>query len=456
MEKKEDKIRKSLKYSVLDGAFYSSMVGFGESFFSAFAVFLKATNIQLGVIGSLPQALGSVLQLISNWLIGVFRSRKRMVVFFASIQGIMYIPVALAFFMGGLKVWFAALFICLYWISGSLLSPAWNSWMGDLVKRDERGAYFGSRNKISGLASFAAFVLGGYILQRFGSGTATEYIGFLAVFFLALVSRIVSVAYLAKKFEPGYRVAEKHHIGFMGFLKEARHTNYGLFVLYLGIMNASVYISAPFFTPYMLNELGFDYLTFTIITAVAIVVKFIAMPIWGKLSDIYGTRKVLSVSGFLMPFVPILWIFSPNVWYLIAVQVYAGFAWAGFEIASFNFIYDSTTHSNRASYVAYFNALNGVLIFAGAMLGSAVVTYFRGNWSTFLLVFLISYVARSLASIFFLPKLREVRHVQKITYQGLLVRAVNMMPSMGMLHHLITFGVRPGSEESGAVGKKKK
>ncbi|HLC98962.1 MAG TPA: MFS transporter, partial [Candidatus Nanoarchaeia archaeon] len=65
----EDKIRKSLKYSIMDGAFYSAMVGFGESFFSAFAIFLKASNLQIGLLGSLPIALGSVSQLYSNRLI---------------------------------------------------------------------------------------------------------------------------------------------------------------------------------------------------------------------------------------------------------------------------------------------------------------------------------------------------------------------------------------------------
>jgi hypothetical protein len=55
----KDIIRKSLKYSVTDGGFHAAMLGCGESFFVAFAVFLKASNIQIGLLGSLPLLIGS-------------------------------------------------------------------------------------------------------------------------------------------------------------------------------------------------------------------------------------------------------------------------------------------------------------------------------------------------------------------------------------------------------------
>ena len=65
MPLQDEKIQKSLRYSIFDGAFSAAMIGFGESFFVPFALFLKATSIQIGVLSSLPQALGSLLQLFS-------------------------------------------------------------------------------------------------------------------------------------------------------------------------------------------------------------------------------------------------------------------------------------------------------------------------------------------------------------------------------------------------------
>ena len=435
----EDKRAKSLRYSILDGTFSSMMVGFGESFFSAFAVFLKASNIQLGLLGSLPQALGSLLQLLSNKLIKLFNSRKRLICISVLLEALMYIPIALVFFFRTFRVYHLILFVCIYWIFGTIYSSAWNSWMGDLVNVDERGSYFGKRNKISGLGLFFSFLLGGFILQRFSDGDIKQYIGFAIIFGLAFISRIISLIYLTKKHEPRYELIEKAQFSFIDFLKQARFRNYGLFVIYLCIMNFAVFLSGPFFTAYMFYDLHFTYLTFTIVSVTALIVKFLTMPVWGKLIDKYGTKRILSLSGYLMPFVPLLWVFSAEVWYLILIQVYSGFIWAGFEISSFNFIFDTTTKQKRMICVAYYNVLNGIGVFLGAMIGSIIVRYNQLFWSKYFLVFILSFVLRYISSIIFIPKLKEVRNVEKISSGRLLLKLITTMPTIGIMHNIIIF-----------------
>ena len=439
IKEKEKAIKKSLKYSILDGTFASAMVGFGESFFSAFAVFLKASNLQLGLLGSLPQTLGSISQLLANKLIKLFNSRKKFICISVLLEAFMYIPIALAFFLGTFKVFYLILFTCIYWIFGMILSPAWNSWMGDLVQERERGSYFGMRNKIAGFASFISMLIGGYILKHYTNGTMTQYIGFVIIFAMAFASRIISFVYLTKKYEPEYRLLPEAYFSFIAFLKKARFRNYGLFVIYLCLMNFSVFLAGPFFAAYMLYDLKFDYMTFTLVNAIALIVKFISMPVWGRASDKFGTKKVLSLSGFLLPILPVLWLFSKNIPYLMFVQVVSGFAWAGFEISSFNFVFDTTSPQKRATCVAYYNVLNGLAIFAGAILGALIIKYNNLFWSKYLLVFLISGIARCIASIIFIPKLKEVREVEHVPYNKLFLNVLTSMPTMGLVHRIITF-----------------
>jgi len=437
---KDERIKNSLTYSVLDGTFCASMIGFGESFLSAFAVFLKATNVQLGLLSSLPQMIGSFSQLFSNRLIKLFDSRKKLVCAFALLQGLMYIPIALVFFLGTLKVYHLILFVSIYWLFGMILGPAWNSWMGDIVPENRRGAYFGLRNKITGFATFFSFLIAGYVLQRYGGGTTTQYVGFAIIFLLALISRIISFIFLTKKYEPKYVVVKGSEFSFFDFVSHVRESNYGLFVIFLCLMNFSVYISAPFFTPYMLNYLGMNYFTFTIVIAAATIVKIFSMPVWGRVSDRFGTKKVLSLSSFLMPVVPILWIFSDNIPYLILIQMYSGFVWAGFELASFNFIFDTTSPQKRASCVAYYNVLNGSAVFLGALIGGLMIKYNSVFLSKYFLVFLVSGILRYLVTIALIPKLKEVRQVDGIKYTELFFRVITMMPTMGLVHNIIAFG----------------
>jgi len=438
MENKEEKIKKSLKYSIIDGAFCSMMIGFGESFFSAFAVFLKATNLQLGLLSSLPQTLGSLFQMFTNRLIKLFKSRKKLVYISALLQALMYIPVALVFFFGTFRVMHLIIFLCFYWVFGTISNPAWNSWIGDLVNEKERGSYFGRRNRVMGFLSFASLLAAGYILQRFSSSASMEYLGFAVIFSLAMFSRIFSFIYLMKAYEPEYTIAPESHFSFIDFIKQARFTNYGLFVIYLCFINFGVYVSAAFFTPYMLYELKLSYGIFTIITAAAMIMKFVMMPVWGNLSDKYGTKKVLTLAGFLMPVVPVLWIFSANIWYLILIQLYAGFIWAGFDMASFNFIFDSTSQKKRATCVAYYNVLNGIAILLGAIIGGFIVRYNNLFWSKYFLVFIISFIVRYIASLVFIPKIREVRVVEEISNRKLLLKAFTTMPTTGLVYNIIT------------------
>ncbi len=438
--RKDYRIRKSLRYSITEGALAASMVGFGESFFVAYALLLKATTVQVGILSALPQALGALLQFFSNALIRAFGSRKKLVMSGSLLQALMYVPVALIFFSGEWRVWHLLFFVCLYFAFGMVINPSWNSWMGDLVVENRRGAYFGRRSKVTSTASFIALLSAGYILSQFeGGGTQRQYEGFVLIFLIALACRMVSILFLSKQFEPVYKVPRQAGFGFMEFLKEPGFRNYRYFVTYLGLMNFAVFISGPFFTPYMLKDLRMDYLTFTLVNASSIIVKVLSLPVWGRAVDRFGARRVMSLAGFLMPVVPVLWLFSEKVSWLIAVQIYSGFIWGGFEIATVGFIFDITTPQKRVTGMAYYNMVSGFALISGALLGSLVVRLNTIFASPYLLVFFISGVLRFGASLLFLPRLREVRTVEEIGYPRLLLKVVFSVPTISLLYELIPF-----------------
>ena len=66
------------------------------------------------------------------------------------------------------------------------------------------------------------------------------------------------------------------------------------------------------------------------------------MPLWGKIADRFGNVKVMRLTGLLIPIVPVLFMFSPNQYYLMVIQIYSGFVWAGFSLSSSNFVFDKT------------------------------------------------------------------------------------------------------------------
>jgi len=145
--------------------------------------------------------------------------------------------------------------------------------------------------------------------------------------------------------EPAFHIYEESKFSFLDFIKKMPKTNFGKFVIFLTLMTFSVSIASPYFSVYMLKDLGLNYLTYTIIISAAQISNFIFILIWGRYSDFFGNKKIMTVTGYLIFILPLLWIFSTNIFYLIGVQVFAGFLWSGFNISTFNFIFDTVSPS---------------------------------------------------------------------------------------------------------------
>jgi len=65
---KDPAVARSLRYSVRDGVAYSIMSGAGDIYFSAYALFLKASTTQIAFLAAFPPLLGSFAQLFAVWL----------------------------------------------------------------------------------------------------------------------------------------------------------------------------------------------------------------------------------------------------------------------------------------------------------------------------------------------------------------------------------------------------
>ena len=435
-QKKE--VKKSLKYSILDGSAWSVMYGMGEYYLAPFAIALKATNQQIAWLASVPLLIASLFQLVAVRVTNKIKSRKKIILWSVFFQALMWLPMLLVpITVKNYGVWGLIIFATFYFILGTFPSPAWNSLMGDLVPENERGRYFGRRNLITGFVAFISIFTGGMILNYVPN--KTSFLGYGIIFLTAGIARLVSWYYMKKMYEPEYTPKKDYFFTLTNFVKRMfrKDNNFGQFVLLYSFMMLAVMIAGPFFTVYMLRDLGFSYLEFTIIMATSAFTTFITMTYWGKYSDVFGNKKVLTATGLMMPIIPILWLFSHNMYYLIIVQCISGFVWAGFNLSAANFIFDTTSPEKRATCVAYFNIFNGIGIFIGATLGGILATVITWKWifvSSLPIIFLISGIARLLICAAFLPNLQEFRKVRPIRSKDLFIKIFFADPVKGFYY----------------------
>src|SRR3989344_3455064 len=407
------KIKKSLKYSIYDGAGNAINDGSGISYIAPFAIALKASNNQIGLLSSIPNLIAPISQLWSTKAIQKIKSRKKIVIFSALMQTLMWIPIILIPFLF-LKNGPIVLIITfsIFAIFASFLGPVWASWMGDLVPEKKRGRYFGNRSKITGLVALIVSLGAGFFLDIFPKNDVFK--GFVILFMIALVGRLISIFFLSKKYEPKFEIDEKYQFSFTQFTKKMSSNNFGKFTIYLILMMFAVYVASPFFTVYLLKQLNLSYTTFTIISVASSLATLISLPLWGKFADKYGNMRIIKLSGLLVPFVPFLFLFSTNIIYLLIIQVFSGIAWAGFNLSTTNFVYDSTTPQRRTACIAYQNIWVGVGIFLGTTVGGLLATHVPvKSLGAFFGIFLLSAILRLACSLYMLPKLKEIREVPK-------------------------------------------
>ena len=445
---KEKEPESSLNNAVRDGVFYSIMAGIGETYLNPYALFLKATNTQIGLLAAIPPLLGVLFQLPAVRILNRLRDRKRVILLGVGLQACMWLPIlSLPFLFESTGITLLIAAVAAYFIFGNVATPAWNSLMGDLVPPETRGSYFARRTRIMSIGTFAALVAGGVILQV-AKDLQWTALGFAAIFLIAFCARGVSAWYLSRMVDPPYPFHEKNDFSLREFLSQTRHSNFARFVLYTGVIHFSVMIAGPFFTVFMLRDLHFSYLQFMASSAVSVLFQFLILQHWGKFGDRFGNKKLLVVTGLLLPVIPWLWLASPNFYYILGIQMIAGAVWAGFSLCIGNFVFDAVPAPLRAKSVAIYHLTNAGGAFLGALLGGWMTrhlpqsfTLFGMTWtliSNLQWLFFISGLLRLGFAGIFLPMIREVRDVEPLTVRDLIFRVSQIRPFSGLRFDLFT------------------
>jgi MFS family permease len=369
--------------------------------------------------------VASLLLLVSHPLTDLLGSRKRLNVAAALLRTALFVPLALTPLMGPARVWLLLGLVCLYFLLNYLPNPAWTSWIRDLVGESARGAYFGRRNAIANLAGLAATVLAGLFLQLFA---VRPQHGFLLLFNLAFLGSAGSTLFLSLQHDPGVQGAAPRRMGLAAFLRELPRSNYGRFVAFNFLLYFGTFLSSPFVVPYMLRELGLDWFQFMVATALVSLLKFVALPLWGRLGDAYGSKKILVLSSFLVCTTPFTWFLARSFAGVCLVQAWGAMAWAGFEIAALSFAFDTMPAQLVHEHTTFLLSFRGAATLAGGLVGSALLPRFAVAGSSYLGSFLISGLFRLFAVFPLVFLVREVRRVPHISYPALFGKLMSMGP----------------------------
>jgi len=408
------------------------MTGLTESFMIPYALALGASTVQAGLLSSCRNFILSILQLKSADAVAWSRSRKRLVTSTAWVQALCWIPLAMVAPLFG--TWAVPALIALYTIgtaSAAFGGPALGSMVSEYLSPEERGRFFGHLRFIAGTWTAGAALAAGLLLHFMAP--THRLVGFALLCGGAALTRAMSCRWLARMREGPFSTEPKERFSFAEFLGQVRTSNFVRFVLCVGVFNFSVNLASPYLAVYLLEELRYDYLTYTVIVQAGVVAAFVIVRRWGKVGDRSGNWVVLRWTMLGASVLPLLWPLSDQVIWLFAVYVGGGCLWGGFNLAVVNFVYDVATPAKRARCLAYFNVVNGCGASLGALTGGFLFTWLpAADGSTFASLFYCSAALRAAVALLFIRVVREVRPVgevglRQIVYDLVGQRVINVL-----------------------------
>jgi EmrB/QacA subfamily drug resistance transporter len=177
--------------------------------------------------------------------------------------------------------------------------------------------------------------------------------------------------------------------------------------------------------PRIVTELkGADYYTWVV--TIFLLTSTITVPIYGKLSDLYGRRPLLLIGIVLFLIGSVLSGLSQTMWQLILFRGLQGLgAGALFPIA-LAVIGDLFTPAERGKYQGLFGAVFGIAFLVGPGLGGFLTDNFSWHWVFFVNLpiglFALAVIGR------LLPNIKGRRRDIKIDYLGVVTLVAGLVP----------------------------
>jgi MFS family permease len=275
---------------------------------------------------------------------------------------------------------------------GSVAMPAWSAFVAEFVPARLRGRYFSSRNFARQLASLGMTPLIGFLIYKIG-GLEGWQVAWLLVFVTGMTASgfFFRIPRNAAASDHEHQAGPKHHQSKASALRDS---NFLWFVGAMGLFHLFVMLAGPFFSVYLVQELGASTVWVGLTLAATPIGSMLAQPIIGRLNDRLGAKWLLVASGLTIPILPWLWIVAAEPWHIVFVNLLAGALWAGSLLGTFNLVLTIAPPHKRPSYAG----LQQAAVFLASFLGPLAGGFLIGALG-FKMIFFLSGAGRLVATV---------------------------------------------------------
>ena len=375
------------------------MVALGETFLVAYGLSLGIHERNAAIIGTLPVVFGSMCQMIVFRCAKSLVSARHWVVFCAAVQAIVLFCLPIAKMLGGYNYAFLILGASIYWAASFSAGPVWNGWVTSILPVERQKRFFYRRNAIAQLGILSGILAAGIILRQLQPSS----FGYPTIFMLAGVFRLISCFYLSQQPDStDYPFLRVSVIGERSIrMLHQPFVRAGL--LFSFFTNYAAYISAPFFSPYMLKNLALGPTDYSILMAVSFFARSLSGHFLEKMLKVRQNQTVLKVGVIGVISLPYLWTLSDRYFFLVGLQVLSGFFWGCHELGMTMLLVEKIDKASRLRILSMTNLVAALGMASGCLSGWLIAGADTIPKETYHLLFAVSSLLRLIPVMFLLP-----------------------------------------------------
>jgi MFS family permease len=346
-----DLLRRQLRWvtiSWLFGSFWFWTIN--GAAMTQFARALGTPDSGFGWLAALP-FIGTLMQLPAGWAIERFGHRKSLFLVSSTLGRLLWsIAAAIPWFLPNAGQWWwpaMAVTLGLSWALMNVGTPAWMSWMSDLIPRRLRGRYFGIRNMVAQPIGLLATLGIGYGLDLAEKAADME-----PGLMLRVTSAILAIAGLMGALDIlCFRCVHDHGavrreqtITFREMIgPPLADPNFRLFLAFNFVFTFATAYIGQYMWLYLFDILHWSNAQANfLVVAIPILLRMGTYHLWGKLIDRVGKKPILILGGGVTVFGAVGWMLMTehSIWPGYLLVVLTTLAWPGVEIANFNLVLD--------------------------------------------------------------------------------------------------------------------
>ncbi|GAF65853.1 putative MFS transporter [Bacillus sp. TS-2] len=178
--------------------------------------------------------------------------------------------------------------------------------------------------------------------------------------------------------------------------------------------------------PRIVADLG-GFSLFSWVFSAYLLMQVMTIPIYGKLSDMYGRKIIFTIGMLFFLLGSLLCGFSTSMEMLIIARLVQGLGAGAVQPMATTIVGDIYTKEERANIQGYLSSVWGISAVAGPLLGALIVSYFHWAW-----VFWVNIPLGIMAVILILVYLKEpvTKEKRQIDYSGAILLLTAILPVM--------------------------